>query len=644
MIGVIKARLATPLGKIVLIASCCMGIWFSIQHIGYTSDSTTYLQLAEFLLRKRGAGNFLFFRTPGYPLLMILGGVPFFDSFAGLLLIQAIMAILIPVLIYKTLMIISPRSAFLGAIFSMITLLPFAYSKVIMTEHAFIFTLVLSSYLVALYRKTGKPLYMYFTAFSILFLTFIRPSANFMFLIIFAFCFFFHLKNWRHVIASFLIFFCITSAWSFLVGLTANPLISGNILSRINQSLFYHIYTKNTENKNYISAANGSDSEKFHRDFSTFVMQNHSAWADRAPARYFTNFSDNPQEFIQNVYEKPNGYYFQLLPFAITTTAVLSGENLHMGRFLLKVSCEAIQRNPHLLFSFLQKYVFGSAVSFAGQQLFYQSYVIAPFTKDAREINYLPVFNPYEIKREVAPEMHKLFAIIKEFVEDYPQFWEEREPREVFANYKGNPELFMHNSLIMQPNIHTYWFMWNVVDTIRGPTETSKIFMNVAIESFKRTPQGIILFLEHFLVFFFGPASNYNTGVRQTGLPDISTPYWWDPSLSESLKYELKSGMRVVDAFNSIKKFNTFWGYFWLVVKPLLFLFILATFLFSYKKPVFAFISLLLVIVLYQGVVVSIFAEPMSRYLDQVLLLAVIVAIVSVYNAVQGLKNIKRMV
>ena len=103
----------SPTVWIGLFATLAVIAWFLTQHIGFTSDSVTYWLFNEYLLRKQGPGSFLFFRTPGYPLLMILSGVSYFHSFIGLLFIQAIMAILMPILIYKTLILGCASSRFL---------------------------------------------------------------------------------------------------------------------------------------------------------------------------------------------------------------------------------------------------------------------------------------------------------------------------------------------------------------------------------------------------------------------------------------------------------------------------------------------------------------------------------------------------
>ena len=225
----IVSQLSTPTGILVFISALFVSIWFATQHIGFGSDSTTYYLLSRYLVHKSSAGSFVFFRTPGYPLLMILGIVPFTKTFIGLLILQAIMAILIPVLIYKTLQFIVPRSAFFGAVLSIVTLLPFVYSKAIMTDHVFIFTMTLLVYLMAKYQCTKKPIHLYCLSVCLIFLTLLRPSANVTFLIIFPFCLFISMKNYKHLLAGYLIFLIINASWSFWVRLEMSPNTFGKI-------------------------------------------------------------------------------------------------------------------------------------------------------------------------------------------------------------------------------------------------------------------------------------------------------------------------------------------------------------------------------------------------------------------------------
>src|SRR6185312_4510158 len=128
-----------PLAVIIGLSLLTYGAWALINPIGYTSDSTTYVQLAEYLAQKSPPSTFLFFRTPGYPLLLMLGGLPWTRSFVGILWIQALMAVSIPVLFYRTVHLYYPRPAFIFSVLLIATLVPVAYAKDVMPDQSFMF-------------------------------------------------------------------------------------------------------------------------------------------------------------------------------------------------------------------------------------------------------------------------------------------------------------------------------------------------------------------------------------------------------------------------------------------------------------------------------------------------------------------------
>lgn len=87
--------------------------------------------------------------------------------------------------------------------------------------------------------------------------------------------------------------------------------------------------------------------------------------------------------------------------------------------------------------------------------------------------------------------------------------------------------------------------------------------------------------------------------------------------------------------------FWTIWGLVWLYLKPLLFTAIFMTYLLSAGSKHFRLVLALVMILLHHGAVVSFFAEPVPRYTDQILLLALTTVCISVYIAWQRLKPVE---
>ena len=629
----VLANAFTPTRCLALISTLIVIVWFATQHIGYNSDSYTYLVLSKYLIGNAAPNSvssmLLFIRTPGYPLLMILGGVPFFNSFIGLLILQAIMAIIIPILIYRTLLLIKPRIAFLGAMLSIVSMYPYVYSKVIMTEQAFIFVCTLLIYLMTLYHKTSKPLYIYYVSACLIFLVLIRPSANFMFIIIFSFCLFTCRRNYKHVISSIVIFFIISAAWPSWVVLHSNSvIITESLAERIKMTIFYKIYSLNTKEINYISPANGQASQKLYSYLDQFSTDFKDVWEiQQQPPSLYSNYSGNPQAFIQAIYTNPTPSYVQIMNLAIILASNKNGEHANPNSIMSTVIWEAIKQRPYLLFYIIWKTTIGSATSFAGQQLFYQIYVASDAIRHEGSF-----FKPSN-----GAASQKLYEIVKNFVYDYPCFWE---PLPQYAAYKGKPEKFLEERLLEKPDLNSFGFIWSIVDTMYTPNESPKFFLNAALEGFRKYPLSLMVIIENLNSFFFGPCVTYSPGKRLSLLTIAHSLQYDDPALDVPLREEIRSGLMLVDLdLPGNGKFWKSWGWIWLILKPVIFLSILLTCLLSIGSGYFGLLLSFIMILLYQGVTASIFAEPAPRYVDQIFLLAIMTSVISVSTAIHRLKN-----
>ena len=114
------------------------GLGFFVRY----GDSVTYTQYARDLLSGHVDSN-LYYRTPGYPILLILTGA-MAGSFAGLLTAQAVAGAMIPAASYWAVERFSWQVAFLVAGFSIGSMVPFIYINLLYPDEAYIVLLVLS--------------------------------------------------------------------------------------------------------------------------------------------------------------------------------------------------------------------------------------------------------------------------------------------------------------------------------------------------------------------------------------------------------------------------------------------------------------------------------------------------------------------
>lgn len=110
-------------------------------------DGHSYTDYARGLLSGVLDGN-LYYRTPGYPLLLIATGATA-GTFAGLLLAQAVAAAMIPLASYGIIARISQPIGVTVAFASIASLVPFVYVNTVYPDQAYIVLLVLSSFFLA---------------------------------------------------------------------------------------------------------------------------------------------------------------------------------------------------------------------------------------------------------------------------------------------------------------------------------------------------------------------------------------------------------------------------------------------------------------------------------------------------------------
>lgn len=224
---------------IILSLSYTLILFFFVQGC-YAGDSEAYMWVAQYLSGQRDYYGFNY-RTIGYPLLMVVTGVTFFHTLWGLFIVQALMAAAIPIIIYKTIMSVCPKAAFFAALLAIVSLIPYAYMKAVLTEQSYIFFLILSIYIAVLYMKTESPWIFCLLVVSLSFLMVIHSSDKYLFI---AFMFTFLLLKPRKCLR----YVCGTAVLIAAGYLMYIPNHLGtregqeNLTDRTGDGLFYNVY------------------------------------------------------------------------------------------------------------------------------------------------------------------------------------------------------------------------------------------------------------------------------------------------------------------------------------------------------------------------------------------------------------------
>jgi hypothetical protein len=140
----------------------------------YFSDTNSFfiyaMAISEFTVNI-GA----YFRQPGYPLVITATLYPWTKSLLGVLAVQAVVAALIPWLIYKILLYVSKSLAIVGALFSIIVLLPYLFETLLYPDQIQMFLNVLFCYVMVRYwfESTTRNMFWMFVVYTCI--SFFRP-------------------------------------------------------------------------------------------------------------------------------------------------------------------------------------------------------------------------------------------------------------------------------------------------------------------------------------------------------------------------------------------------------------------------------------------------------------------------------------
>jgi len=315
----------------------------------YTKDSQSYFDFARLMLgMKEDAYHF---RTPGYPLILILTGVPTLNTFRYLLLLQAAMAISVPIFFYKSLLrVTNPKVAFWGALTAMVSLVPYMYMKCVMTEQTYIFLNMLNIWLAANYFSSRKIGYIYASAAVLLTMLMVRPAGSFLYILwFFIFLLAAPKKNALHLTFLLVVIFASNAGWASvrkaLLGLSSSALVNTNMIGK---TLFSNVYVHGIK----IQKENGPSSEKFidlldaHlvRDFgSAGQPEAHSPMRPLSSDEYFfERFRGNPKGLSEEIFNSVSLHYYSYLS---DTFDRLIGVG-EADRLFLKVAIETLRARP----------------------------------------------------------------------------------------------------------------------------------------------------------------------------------------------------------------------------------------------------------------------------------------------------------
>ena len=617
--------------------------WFTVVNVGFFMDSVSYLNYALGITgQELDWGNVqvnhdqllaaISRRTSGYPLLLVATGVATRNTLIGILALQAFFAISMPLLVFGTLQPISKKAAFVTSIVLIFTLEPFTYSKVISSDHTFKFLLLLLVYFASVGFRAPSKRVVLGIGISGFLLTMVRPQGSLICLLVFAMLLIAHSTRWKIILGSFgalsFALACVSFATSlFLIPDVPSEIrtieVSQNVEDRIAALLLFNAYASN---KGELREPTGEQHDALRQlrvVLEAYANESSHEWATLLPNHYFGKFAQTPDQFVTEIYDKPNPFYFTIMRRAVVTYARSSRapEFAVESHLIWRVIREVYWNHPSLAVSFVSRFLMSSSYNTTGQQIWGQMYTSSL---------------PGSLAERNGPATSEIIELVRLYFSDFPNYLPSS-----WRDDPGGVEKLIYQ-MSMQPAESYWYFMWEVVDRLRGRAEANSLFLRSATEFDQFGFKKAIRFIDNFSQFFLGVPVEH-TGGRAA--------YDTDPTLfflafniyylPEPIRQEIEGQMRPfglskllpttevkVEDYNNgrLTTFAKFFSVGWFALRNITVAAIICTFLFSIRRGTARLPALIMGIIIYQAAVISIITDMYIRYIDQILPLMLLLA------------------
>lgn len=372
----------------VWIVSAAVGllVWAFVP-IVYMGDSGSYLKVARIFAGQMTDHMGAYFRTPGYPCVLLATGVVWWETFRGLLFVQLATAVAIPGLLYRIVAVYSVRVAWGTAMLAIASLVPYGYAKAIMTEHLYIVALLLVMGAVSRAVKTGNAGWFYAFAAALCLVQWLRPVGTFLFLPCGAMLFWsMRRRGWRagHVIVALAFIPTVMHetmlARNAAIGDSRMATTMLNPASGTGKQLFYNVYLTGGHANNDVLEAGGHLGDTTPPFITDAIGPGATALRqiledrlagelvvlppEEAPfvrAFFFDRFAGRPAALVHEMLTLPSvSYYWYLWRMMDDVLGPQAAD-----RLFVQVSLEILRAHPRVGFKFLSRnlYFFASGVS-----------------------------------------------------------------------------------------------------------------------------------------------------------------------------------------------------------------------------------------------------------------------------------------
>jgi hypothetical protein len=152
-----------PVATLLCLSTLLQALYLIALPISFEGDAGGYYAYARWIAGLEPSW-FMHWRPPGFPFYLHVLGMTWLDTFNGVLAMNALMGVAMPLLIYGTLRPIGSRWAFVAALILTVSTIPFSYAKVLLPEQPYSFFVILIAFAFSRFVVTRKSQYVVLTA------------------------------------------------------------------------------------------------------------------------------------------------------------------------------------------------------------------------------------------------------------------------------------------------------------------------------------------------------------------------------------------------------------------------------------------------------------------------------------------------
>lgn len=211
--------------------------------ISFEGDAGGYLSYSKLFAHM--GGWFQYWRPPGYPLYIHLLGVTWAQSFMGVIVVNALMGIAMPLLVYGVLRPVGKLTPFVAALVFALSTVPFSYAKVMITEHPYSFLLLLGAFGFSRFVVTKAIQWVALTCTALLAALMMRNEAVYI-LMLAVLMMLLQCRDWRRagsVAACALVVATVIMGWSWKrAEIMHEPAAFGSLHNFTGRQMFWRVY------------------------------------------------------------------------------------------------------------------------------------------------------------------------------------------------------------------------------------------------------------------------------------------------------------------------------------------------------------------------------------------------------------------